>query len=248
MAVSPPSAAELASFRSMRTEADVATFLGVTVKALRYFLYSTRRPVYKRFSLVKKSGGTRSIAVPPAEVAGFQARLLGCMTPMAPPKSSCHGFAIGRSVASNARSHVGKNLVLNFDVKDFFPSINFGRVRGIFGAHPFGFPPTVATVLAQICCAQTVLPQGAATSPILANLVCRGLDNDLSRLARRHRCTYTRYADDITFSTSGTQWYFSIRRDRYAAGPRGCAPPQNPRPTLTFPLHCPARRAIPEGQ
>lgn len=206
MAVSPPSASRIASFRSMKTEADVATFLGVTVNALRYLLYSKRRPIYKRFALIKKSGGMRTINVPPPQIAKFQTRILGCLTSMAPPKAPCHGFAVGRSVVSNAKSHVGKNLVLNFDIKDFFPSINFGRVRGVFGKHPFNFPPPVATILAHICCAFAVLPQGAPTSPIISNLICRGLDNDLSRLARRHRCTYTRYADDITFSTSGAQF------------------------------------------
>jgi hypothetical protein len=90
---------------------------------------------------------------------------------------------------------------MNVDLKDFFPSIHFGRIRGMLMAPPYHVPGTVATVIAQLCCnSEGTLPQGAPTSPILSNMVCAKLDGELFRLSRRFRSTYTRFVDDITFS------------------------------------------------
>jgi RNA-directed DNA polymerase len=88
------------------------------------------------------------------------------------------------------------------DLKDFFPSITFRRVRGLFEAKPYQLDHSVATVLARICCHKNSLPQGAPTSPIISNMICARMDSQLRQLAVRHRCAYTRYADDLTFSTS----------------------------------------------
>ena len=90
--------------------------------------------------------------------------------------------------------------MLNVDLKNFFPTINFGRVRGLFMAKPFCAPANVSTMLAQICCHNGALPQGAPTSPVVSNLICYRMDGQLLQLARRHGCFYTRYADDLTFS------------------------------------------------
>lgn len=117
------------------------------------------------------------------------------------PPPHVHGFIRGRSPLSNARWHQNKEWVLKADIKDFFPSIHFGRVRGMFMAFPFDYPPAVATILAQLCCHQNQLPQGAPSSPIITNYICRSLDAQLGRLARTERCHYTRYADDLCFST-----------------------------------------------
>ena len=118
------------------------------------------------------------------------------------PRSCVHGFIGGRSIATNAQQHVGRDWVLTLDLKGFFPSINFGRVRGLFITR-YGIPPNVATLLARICTFDNELPQGAPTSPVVSNMVAGALDRDLTRLARRYRCAYTRYADDITFSRDG---------------------------------------------
>lgn len=116
------------------------------------------------------------------------------------PKTCAHGFARGRNIASNAEEHVHHRIVLNIDLSDFFPTINFGRVRGVFMAQPFGASPKVATLLAQICCHEGSLPQGAPTSPVVSNMICFRMDAQLMRLAKEHGCFYTRYADDISFS------------------------------------------------
>jgi len=88
-----------------------------------------------------------------------------------------------------------------FDLTDFFPSIHLGRVRGLFLKKPFECKSAVATVLAQLCCNSGKLPQGAPTSPIISNLICGKMDVQLQRFAKENLCTYTRYADDITFSS-----------------------------------------------
>jgi S1-C subfamily serine protease len=116
-------------------------------------------------------------------------------------RKGVHGFAIGRGITTNAEAHVRQNHVLNIDLEDFFGSINFGRVRGIFLAEPFKLPTSVATLLAQICCHENKLPQGAPTSPIISNMICGRMDSQLKAFANQNGCFYTRYADDITFST-----------------------------------------------
>ncbi|WP_342544857.1 reverse transcriptase domain-containing protein [Lysinibacillus sp. FSL K6-4013] len=115
--------------------------------------------------------------------------------------NTAHGFTIDKSIKTNALSHINNKVVLNIDLEDFFGSINFARVRAMFMTY-FKFNSEVATTLANICCDNNnVLAQGAATSPIISNIIANKLDKQLHRLAKSKRCVYTRYADDITFST-----------------------------------------------
>lgn len=120
-----------------------------------------------------------------------------------------HGFTKDRSILSNARRHQGCAVLLNFDLVDFFPSIHFGRVLGLFMGKPYSLPRPVAITLARICCYQKALPAGAPTSPVVSNMICAKMDSQLKGLAIRFGCIYTRYADDITFST---------RADRFPPG------------------------------
>src|SRR5262249_33907963 len=123
----------------------------------------------------------------------------------APPlrRSLAHGFERGRSIITNANLHKRRRYVLNLDLQDSFPSINFGRVRGFFlKDRQFALRPKVATIIAQIACHENQLPQGSPCSPIVSNLIGHLLDSRLARFAKIHKCTYSRYADDITFSTS----------------------------------------------
>jgi RNA-directed DNA polymerase len=115
-------------------------------------------------------------------------------------KRGVYGFVPGRSIADNARAHVASSAVLNIDLEDFFPSIHYGRVRGVFSRFPFRLGTEAASTLAQLCCYEGRLPVGAPTSPILTNFICRRLDSELYGLARKHGCSYSRYADDITIS------------------------------------------------
>ena len=108
----------------------------------------------------------------------------------------------GKSIVSNAKPHAKKRYVFNLDIEDFFPSINFGRVRGLFMSYPYYLPKEAATILAQICTYENELPQGAPTSPIISNMICVKMDKQLMKLAYDTKSYYTRYADDMTFSTT----------------------------------------------
>lgn len=119
------------------------------------------------------------------------------------PHACVHGFVSGRSIIANAAIHVDKKYVLNIDLEDFFPSIHLGRVVGTLRTRPYNIPKDAAVVIGQLTTMLIgELPQGAPTSPIISNLVCRPLDGAMVALARKYRCTYTRYADDITISTT----------------------------------------------
>jgi hypothetical protein len=114
-----------------------------------------------------------------------------------------HGFKRKRSIVSNASKHLKRRYVFNIDLQDFFGRINFGRVRGFFiNDKHFVLNPKVATILAQIACHQNALPQGSPCSPVISNLVGHVLDIHLCKLASDNGCTYSRYVDDITFSTN----------------------------------------------
>lgn len=175
--------------------------LGVPYDELRALIYPC--PPYKHFVVTKRDGSPRVLAEPFQPLKLLQYRALGYLeSSVSPLRPAVHGFVEGRSILTNARQHClpTQHQLLNLDLEDFFPSISFYRVRGVLQAHPFHFSYEVATVLAHLCTLSGSLPQGAPTSPFFANLVCRGLDRDLTNLARRYRAIYTRYADDITLS------------------------------------------------
>jgi len=111
------------------------------------------------------------------------------------------GFVSGRSIVDNAKRHVGKKYVYNIDLKDFFPSINFHRVRAVLEkVPPFKLDHKIAVIIANLCCYENSLPQGAPTSPTLSNFICRKLDAKLYKLSKDRNFTFSRYADDITIS------------------------------------------------
>ncbi len=158
------------------------------------------------FTIPKKSGGTREISAPASPIKIIQSKLKQVLETVYKPKPATHGFVAGRSIISNARLHKKRRYVLNIDLENYFPTIHFGRVRGMFMGNPYNLNNEVATILAQICCHQGVLPQGAPTSPIISNMICARLDAKLQQLAKEHQCTYSRYADDITFSTNRSKF------------------------------------------
>lgn len=201
----------LIALKETSSRADLAALLGYTPKSFAYVLYKIpEQAKYNNFEIPKKGGGTRLIKAPIAQLKTLQRRLAKLL-------SSCraeldlahkrpvlsHGFRKKYSIVTNARNHKGRRYVLNLDLADFFPSINFGRVRGLFIKHnDFKLNVDVATVIAQIACHDHSLPQGSPCSPIISDLATRFLDVRLMQLAKKHRCTYSRYADDITFSTN----------------------------------------------
>lgn len=173
---------------------------------------TTRR--YHRFTIPKKSGGAREIYAPSGNLKWMQLCLNEMFKAVYAPSAHAMGFTQGRSVVDNARMHTGQNYVFNIDLKDFFPSVDQARVWKRLQLAPFNFPQEVANVVAGLCsirmeeetpegtiASRYCLPQGAPTSPILTNAICDTLDRRLAGLARRFGLHYSRYADDITFSS-----------------------------------------------
>lgn len=191
---------------------DVAQLLGYKPKALAYVLYKKSPDTkYKKFEIPKRTGGTRLIRAPYPELMGLQRRLAeylqDCIAEINSQRKInavlSHGFRPKFSIITNAAVHRRRRYVLNLDLHDFFGSINFGRVRGFFITNNhFQLNKDVATILAQIACFENSLPQGSPCSPVVSNLIGHLLDIRLVELANRNGCSYSRYADDITFSTN----------------------------------------------
>jgi hypothetical protein len=189
---------------------DIANRLAVKPAHLSYVLY--KKPLalkYTTFTIPKKYGGTRTINAPIADLKHIQSQLatllLKCWDELCTKygRLAAHGFVSDRSILTNAHTHRGRAHVFNLDLADFFGGFNFGRVRGFFiRDKDFLLDPAVATVIAQIACHNNALPQGSPASPVITNLIGNILDTRLVRLAQRTNCIYTRYADDLTFSTN----------------------------------------------
>ncbi len=186
---------------------ELASFLGLTYQALAKIIYKTDDAYkYHQFQIPKKNGGHRQIASPAKKLKAIQVKLKDVFYEIYPTKPAAHGFANKKSIVTNAEQHLDKKSIFNIDLSDFFGSIHFGRIRNLFKSSPFNFNNTVSTILAQICCFNNALPQGAPTSPILSNMIAWKLDSQLQHLAKITNCTYTRYADDISFSFTCNKW------------------------------------------
>jgi len=188
-----------------------AAAIGYKASGLSFILYKMPESAkYLTFGVPKASGGMRTIHAPTEKLKRLQGRLasvlLECNSEIheknpLPPLS--HGFEKGRSIFTNAWEHKSRRYVLNIDIENFFPTINFGRIRGFFISNKdYALPAKAATLVAQIACFQGKLPQGSPCSPIVANLIAHLLDVRMVRLAKARTCTYSRYADDLTFSTN----------------------------------------------
>ncbi len=196
----------------LETRKDVLSWLKIgTLRDLRKLLRagSGAGSPYVSFAIPKSSGEPRTITAPRLTLRRVQRQILDELLGKLPTHAAAHGFVKKRSVLTNAKPHQGAELVVKLDLKDFFPTISYHRVRGLFCR--YGFMPEVADVLAGLTTHRPVLgdgyvvwpgvlPQGAPTSPTLANLICMRLDARLVGLAKRMGARYTRYADDLTFS------------------------------------------------
>lgn len=202
---------KLLALQSAETLIDVAFLLDTPTSSLIHTLYKApEASKYKTFDIPKKNGGVRTIHAPVGKLKIYQKILANLLYECAdeldaanPRKPLSHGFRKGRSIISNASQHKNRRYVLNLDLEDFFPTFHFGRVRGFFiKDQGFALKPGCATILAQIACFDGALPQGSPCSPIIADLIAHVLDLRLVRFAKQHRVTYSRYADDLTFSTN----------------------------------------------
>ena len=185
----------------------------ITEKGFNYYAnpkLSKKR--YSSFSIKKKSGGERNIHAPVNGLKHILRPLNIIINCVSEPHFKATGFVPGKSIVDNAKQHVGKNYVYNIDLKDFFHSFDRSWVKYGFMIKPFNLgkeKEELAFLLASLCThpfeidgeIKTVLPQGAPTSPSITNILCVKLDKRLNGLAKRFGITYSRYADDISFSS-----------------------------------------------
>ncbi len=202
-----------------KSDEEVANALGIGLKQLYFFSihrYRDRFDHYVTFAIPKRAGGERLIMAPKSELKKLQRKLLKELVEKLPCSEHAHGFRAGRSVKTAAELHQGRTILFQLDLKDFFPSVTFARVRGLLISLGFGFPvATTLAVLMTTCPRQPVeldgqlyhVPvgerhcvQGAPTSPALCNAIALRLDRRLAGLARKLEFRYSRYADDLTFS------------------------------------------------
>ena len=209
---------QLTALKAATSLHHFAAILGYKSSALSYLLYvRSEATKYKTFDIPKRAGGTRKIAAPDDQLKLLQRRLADLLQNCCDeineankrgdrgerPDRISHGFKRKRSIITNARWHRNKRFVFNLDLEDFFGAINFGRVLGFFLKDKnFKLHPKVAAIIAHIACYEKKLPQGSPCSPVISNLIGHILDIHLARLASQTGCTYTRYADDLTFSTN----------------------------------------------
>lgn len=205
------------------TARELAAAMDLSLSELRWLTF--HREVdsgshYHSWKVPKRSGGERTITAPMPKLKALQRWALENYFEKLPVHAAAHGFLPARSVLTNAVAHVGADVVVKLDVKDFFPTVTLKRVKGLL--RKAGATEQVATLLALLCTeaprqliefrgktlhvatGARCLPQGAPTSPAITNALCVRLDQRLSALARSLGCTYTRYADDLTFSFKKT--------------------------------------------
>lgn len=203
------------------TPNELATALGLNISKLRWLTFHRDAATYIHyhcFDVPKKSGGVRSIWAPNNLLKEKQRWVLDNIIHKIPVHGAAHGFVPGCSIFSNAKMHINSKYIISMDIKNFFPSFTFKRVKGIF--RQIGYLDGIATLLALLCTeaprevveydgkkyfvavGDRCLPQGSPASPGLTNIACMRLDRRLDGLAAKFGWTYTRYADDITFSTT----------------------------------------------
>jgi RNA-directed DNA polymerase len=182
----------------LTSEAELLKFLAVSTAELKKIWWFRGR-MYQKFEIPKGNGKKRVISAPDRRLKMLQTKIASSLAPIYRPRNPVHGFVDGRSVKTNATAHLRSKFVMNLDIEGFFSAITEGRVSGLMSA--LGIDGRVAEILARICCNEGVLPQGAPSSPIISNMICFRMDKELQTIAKESRCIYTRYADDITFSS-----------------------------------------------
>lgn len=153
---------------------------------------------YKTYTIPKKSGKPRDISQPSKKLKGLQSWILVNILNKLKVSNSCKGFEKGFSIYDNAKPHIGANLILTIDLKDFFPTITQKQIFNIFKA--IGYNDLLAVIFSKICTYNGTLPQGSPCSPKLANLTAWQLDVRLQGYVGKRGISYTRYADDLSFS------------------------------------------------
>ncbi len=199
---------------------DLVSKMGITLRELRFLTYTQKlsnRTNYIHFQMAKKTGGFREISAPKPQLKRLQYWILENILNKIKVSNEAHGFVAQRSIVSNAKPHIGKAVVINCDLENFFPTLSYARVKGLFKS--LGYSSELATIFAMLTTeaeqkeiildgeklflytGKRYLPQGSPASPMITNLICRKLDKRMLGIANSLGFTYTRYADDMTFSS-----------------------------------------------
>jgi RNA-directed DNA polymerase len=193
----------------------------IKLNQLTFYAYHCNTPRYSTYSILKKNGTERKLMSPTKRLKLIQKCLNIILISVFNPHKAIHGFLPQRSVVTNASVHTGQNYVYNIDLKDFFFSVDQARVWACLQNPPFNLKDNrleIANLITALCCEKieverldenknwvksikSVLPQGAPTSPILTNIIAQRLDFELSKIAKKYNLKYSRYADDLTFSS-----------------------------------------------
>jgi RNA-directed DNA polymerase len=184
----------------------LSLLVGIDHETINSIIHSTPK-YYRQFTIKKRTGGERQISTPYPVLKHIQRWILSNILEKNVINSSATGFVKKKSIKDNVNPHLGERCVLKIDLKDFFPSINQRRIISVFNY--CGYLNQVSFFLSELCCLDKCLPQGACTSPYLANIISKRMDTRLFSLARKFGYSYTRYADDITFSGDDIPWKFN---------------------------------------
>ncbi len=176
----------------------LSLLLGVNVADVAFYLFADDSRYYEEIKIPKKAGGYRAIDIPSQRLKEIQRWILANILNKYLLHKCSYGFQKGKSIYDNARLHVGKECVVNMDMKDFFPSIRQEDVFNIF--YKKGYTKRVSYYLSKLLTKEGRLPQGSPASPMISNIVAMHLDKRLYELAKTYKAVYSRYADDITFS------------------------------------------------
>lgn len=208
------------NYKQLSSLQDLAAFWEIEPSQLSYYAFHIdKEDAYRTFHIPRRNGRKRRIEAPNPTLKFIQRLIHESLTLVYGPHSAVHGFLPGRSIVTNAENHVGSQYVLNIDLADFFPSITRKRIFGRLVNAPYSFNSRVANLIAALSTnIYSRLPQGSPSSPILANIVAAELDTDLAKLCRSYSCWYTRYADDITISTSRGELSPKLARYPNASG------------------------------
>jgi hypothetical protein len=191
------------SFFNTTPSEELELFFQLEKSKISYALKLIREENYQEKIISKKNGGERHLQIPGRLIKSYQKKLADKLATIYKPPVCVHSFIKkSKTIKTNAMPHCKKKYVLNLDISNFFDSINFGRVRGILMAKPYLLSDVVATRFAQLVTYKNKLSQGAPSSPIISNMICVRLDHVLMRFAKQNNLFYSRYADDLTFSSN----------------------------------------------
>lgn len=175
----------------------LSSLLGIEKEILGRIIYAPEH-FYHTFKIPKRNGDLREICAPSPVLLNCQRWIYENILKNIPVHENCYGFRENYSIVNNANLHIENENLLKLDLKDFFPSIQKERIIAVF--INLGYTPKLAYCLASICCLNNGLPQGAATSPVLSNIIAKRMDYRVNGLAKKFNLNYSRYADDLTFS------------------------------------------------